>query len=62
MIKSELLKDAGIPIVEPRSALSADDFREVARLVDPYISEHGRLTGLLIAVQSHEVMKRRIPI
>jgi hypothetical protein len=52
MIKCELLKDAGVLIVEPQSALSADDFREVARVVDPYISEHGKLTGLLIAAQS----------
>ena len=52
MIKFELLKDAGILIVEPHSALSADDFREVARMVDPYISENGKLTGLLIAAQS----------
>ena len=52
MIKFELLKDASILIVEPQSALSADDFHEVARMVDPYISEHGKLTGLLIAAQS----------
>jgi hypothetical protein len=52
MIKFELLKDAGILIVEPQSALSADDFHAVARVVDPYISEHGKLTGLLIAAPS----------
>ena len=52
MIKFELLKDASILIVEPQSALSADDFREVARMVDPYISENGKLTGLLIAAPS----------
>jgi hypothetical protein len=53
MIRFELLKDAGgVLIVQPQSALSADDFREVARVVDPYISESGKLTGLLIEVAS----------
>jgi len=31
MIKFELLKDAGVLVVQPQSALSADDFGEVAR-------------------------------
>jgi hypothetical protein len=52
MIKFELLKDAGVLVVQPQSALSADDFREVARVVDPYISERGKLTGLLIEAAS----------
>lgn len=52
MIKFELLKDAGVLIVEPQSALSAEDFREVARAIDPHISEHGKLTGLLIEAKA----------
>jgi SpoIIAA-like len=52
VIKSELLRDAGILILEPLSTLSVDDFHEVARMVDPYIIEHGKLTGLLIAAPS----------
>jgi hypothetical protein len=52
MIKFELLKDAGVLVVQPQSALSADDFREVARVVNPYISERGKLTGLLIEAAS----------
>ena len=35
MIKFELLKDAGLLIVEPRDALTAEDFRMVSRTVDP---------------------------
>jgi hypothetical protein len=52
MIKFELLKDAGVLVVEPRSALSADDFREVLRAIDPYIHEKGKLTGLVIEAPS----------
>ena len=52
MIKFELLKDAGVLIVEPRSALSPDDFREISRAIDPYINEKGKLTGLLIEAPS----------
>ena len=52
MIKFELLKDAGVLLVEPRSALSPDDFREISRVIDPYINENGKLTGLLIEAGS----------
>jgi len=52
MIKFELLKDAGVLLVEPKSALSADDFREISRVIDPYIREKGKLTGLLIEAPS----------
>jgi hypothetical protein len=52
MIRFELLKDAGVLVVEPQGALSAGDFREVARAIDPYISERGKLTGLLIEAKS----------
>jgi hypothetical protein len=52
MIKFELLKDSGVLIVQPQAALSADDFRAMARTVDPFIEEHGKLTGLLIEAPS----------
>jgi hypothetical protein len=52
MVRFELLKDAGILVVEPEGALSADDFHAIARAVDPYIEERGKLTGLLIAAPS----------
>lgn len=52
MPKFELLKDAGILIVEPKAPLTAEDFHEVAHAVDPYISENGKLTGLLVATPS----------
>ena len=52
MVRFELLKDAGILVVEPTGPLSADDFRAVARTVDPYIEEHGKLSGLLVEAPS----------
>ena len=52
MIKFELLKDAGLLIVEPREALTAEDFQVISQTVDPYITENGNLTGLLIDAPS----------
>jgi hypothetical protein len=39
-------------IVAPKKALTAEDFRAVSRTVDPYISENGKITGLLIEAPS----------
>jgi len=52
MVRFELLKDAGILVIEPRAALSEDDFKAVASAIDPYIEEHGKLTGLLVDAPS----------
>lgn len=37
MLKFKLLRDAGVLVVEPRDALTAEDFRAVAQTVDPFI-------------------------
>ena len=52
MLEFELLRHAGVLIVAPKEVLTAEDFRAIARTVDPYISENGRLTGLLIEAPS----------
>jgi len=52
VVRFELLRDAGILVVEPRGALSADDFLAIARTIDPYIEERGKLTGLLVDAPS----------
>ena len=39
-------------IVEPKDTLTADDFQAICRAVDPFISENGNLSGLLIDVPS----------
>ena len=52
MLKHELLREAGILIVEPQSPLASADFSELVTEVDPYIEEHGQLHGLLIYTES----------
>jgi len=52
MIEFELLRDVGVLIVAPKEALTAEDFRAVSGTVDPYISENGKLTGLLLEAPS----------
>ena len=52
MIEFELLRDAGVLIVAPKGALTAEDFRAISGTVDPYIGENGKLTGLLIEAPS----------
>jgi len=52
MIEFELLKDAGVLIVAPKTALEAGDFRAMSDTVDPYIRDNGHLTGLLIETPS----------
>jgi SpoIIAA-like len=52
MIKFELLRDAGVLVVEPKSALSAENFSEISRTIDPYIREKGKLSGLFIDAPS----------
>ena len=52
LIKCDLDRDKEILIVRPQGALEIGDFQAVARAVDPYISEKGELTGLLIEAPS----------
>ena len=52
MIEFELLQDAGVLIVAPKQALTVEDFQAISRTVDPYISENGKLTGLLLEAPS----------
>jgi hypothetical protein len=52
MIEFELLRDAGVLIVAPKEALTAEDFRAISSTVDPYISKNGKLTGLLLEAPS----------
>ena len=35
MIKFELLEDIGVLVLEPKNALSTDDFQEISRVIDP---------------------------
>jgi len=48
MIRAELDPRKSLLIVEPEGPLSAEDFRKVAALVDPYIADKALLRGLLV--------------
>ena len=52
MLKFELLRDAGVLMVGPLDALTAEDFHAISQTVDPYIQENGKLMGLLIDAPS----------
>ena len=52
MIQHELRRDTGILIVTPQGPLEKTDFETLAREVDPYIEEKGRLNGLMIQAKS----------
>ena len=38
----------GILILEPDAPLEAADFEALIREIDPYIAEHGKLSGLMV--------------
>ena len=52
MLNYELMRDKGILIVMPEGPLQAADFEKLAREVDPYIKEHGKLNGLMVYTKS----------
>lgn len=51
MIEPELFRDEGVLTLFPTGVLSAEDFAQVAALVDPYIEANGELRGLMIRAQ-----------
>ncbi len=52
MLHHELNEDEGILIVTPEAPLAAQDFQELARVVEPYIEKKGSLAALVIEAQS----------
>ena len=52
MIRHQLLKDEGILIVTPEGPLDSGDFEKLAREIDPYLEDKGRLKGLMIYTAS----------
>jgi hypothetical protein len=48
MLEHQLLLPEGILILEPDAPLEAADFESLDREIDPYIAEHGKLSGLMI--------------
>lgn len=51
MIKHHIMETEGILVLEPISALSAEDFRDLTSSVDTYLAEHPTLHGMLIHAQ-----------
>jgi len=52
MLKHQLLLPEGILILEPDAPLEAADFEGLVREIDPYIAEHGKLSGLMIRAKA----------
>ena len=52
MLTHELLRDEGILILRPQGPLQASDFTSLAKVVDPYLEEHGTLRGIMVDAQS----------
>ncbi|WP_163835382.1 SpoIIAA family protein [Spartinivicinus ruber] len=52
MISIDVDENAGIAILEPHGALSAEDFKRIADTIDPMIEKSGELKGLLIHSKS----------
>jgi hypothetical protein len=52
MLKHEILQADGILLVEPQSALSAEDFHAVSAEVNAYLENHADLRGVLIHARS----------
>ena len=52
MLSITLDKEKAIVTVEPEGALTQEDFETAVKVIDPFIQEHGKLTGLIIATES----------
>lgn len=52
MLKVNLSQAEGIAILEPDGGLSESDFKNAAKIIDPYIEKVGTLNGLIIHVRS----------
>lgn len=52
MLKVNLIEAEGIAILEPDGELSESDFKNAAKIIDPYIEKVGTLIGLIIHVRS----------
>ncbi|MEO8779398.1 MAG: STAS/SEC14 domain-containing protein [Rhodanobacter sp.] len=52
MLEHKLLLPEGVLILEPVAPLEAADFDNLIRATDPYIAQHGKLSGLMIHAQA----------
>jgi len=52
MLNHTLLRPEGILVLEPDAPLEATDFEGLAHEIDPYIAEHGKLSGVMIRAKA----------
>jgi hypothetical protein len=48
VLKHMIIEPEEILVLEPHAPLEASDFENLAREIDPYIADHGKLPGLMI--------------
>src|SRR5262249_53134361 len=47
-LEASLIPEKGVLVVEPKRALDLADFEYLASVADPWIEQHGKLTGLVL--------------
>lgn len=52
MLEVTFNEKTGVCTLTPSGKLQADDFSRAAQLVDPYIEQHGKLSGLMIVAEN----------
>lgn len=52
MLSIDLDEKNGIALLKPDGALSEDDFKSAASIIDGYIEKAGKLNGIIIQVES----------
>ena len=48
MLHHEFDEEKGLLVISPEGPLTAEDFKALVAVIDPYIASHGGLTGLVI--------------
>jgi len=52
MLEISLEDKSKIAILKPNGALSQDDFKQVAEVIDPFIEKAGKINGIIIYTES----------
>ncbi|MEA1922121.1 MAG: STAS/SEC14 domain-containing protein [Pseudomonadota bacterium] len=52
MLTVDLMEKEGIALLRPEGALTEEDFKYAARIIDSYIENSGKLNGIIINVRS----------
>jgi len=52
MLTIDLNKEDSIAVLKLQGGLAEDDFVSVAKVIDPFIEEHGKLNGIIIYTES----------